>query len=51
MAALWDAFDVTFCFVGSKIYLVPLVSGPVRRSVSSVVGDVGGLYDIDFGWC
>ena len=38
-------------FVGPKLYLVPLVSGPVRRSVSIVVGDVGGLYDIDFGWC
>ncbi len=39
------------CFVGAKLYLVHLVSGNVRRSVSSAVGDVGGLYDIDFGWC
>ncbi len=50
MAALWDAFGVTR-FVGSKLYLVPLVSGPVRRSVSSVGGDVSALCDIDYGWC
>jgi len=33
-------------FVGAKLYLVHLVSGPFRRSVSSVGGDVGGLYDL-----
>ncbi len=38
-------------FVDSELYLVPLVLGPFRRSVSSGGGDVGGLYDIDYGWC
>ena len=54
MAALWDAFDVTYVSSAqsyAKLYLVHLVSGPVRKSVSSVGGDVGGLHDIDFGWC
>ncbi len=43
--ALWDAFDVTLiCFRQS--YPVFFGSGSVRKSVSGVDGDVGGLYVI-----
>jgi hypothetical protein len=38
-------------FSSAQSYPVSFGSGPVRRSVSSAGGDVGGLYDIDFGWC
>ena len=48
--ALWDAFDVTL-FSSAQSYPVFFGSGPVRKSVSGVDGDVGGLYVIVYGGC
>jgi hypothetical protein len=48
MAALWDAFGVTFVS-SAQSYPVSFVSGPIRKSVSSVDGDVGGPYVIVYG--
>ena len=50
IAALWDAFGVIFVS-SAQSYLVSFVSDPVRKSVFSVDGDVGGVYVIIYGWC
>ncbi len=38
-------------FSSAQSYPVSFGSGPVRKSVSGVDGDVGGLYVIVYGWC
>ena len=47
--ALWDTFDVTLICLSAQSYPVPYGSGPVRKSVSGVDVDVGGLYVIVYG--
>ncbi len=48
--ALWDALDVIFRFVCPKLYLVNL-GRPLRKSVSTLDSDVGGLNVIVYRWC
>ncbi len=40
--ARWDDLDVTFCFVGPQLSSA-CVSGPFRKSVSSLDGDDDGV--------
>ena len=49
VSALWDALDVTFVS-SAQSYPVHFVSAPYENQYL-VVGDVGGLYVIVYGWC
>jgi hypothetical protein len=40
-----------YLFSSAQSYPVSFVSGPVRKSVSGVDGDVCGLYVVVYGWC